>query len=471
MGRKKSYTPAPEVSSEMDERLVVVMEVLAGIKTMSEGAKALNLSRNHFQTLVHRGVGAMIEAISPKPAGRPAKPESVAALEVELEKLRRENAQLHSRVGTTDRLLEVASGLLHGRIRARPPRSKTTPEKPGEGDGDPEPELRRTLQAIDEMRVLGLSTPLACAVAGVHPATARRWRARRRMGKPLLLSSSAAVRAVPLAAAAKVEHLVRRLNGQSGAESLRHSVVGISRRQAARIKADTLRAMERERKVAAIRITVTAPDVIRGMDGVHFHGADGPLWALFSADGAVPYRTSVTTGRRYDAGLVEHALLTDIEQNGAPIVYRFDRAKAHDTPKVRQLLETHQVLVLHGPPHCPRYYGQHERQNREHRAWADQLARLPADEVESCLLDMLASVNGLWRRRKLGWKTASEVWKQRLPLNIDRHELRQEVQQRASRIARDLDVRGKPADLAERLAIEQALERRGYLRKEVGGWC
>lgn len=26
------------------------------------------------------------------------------------------------------------------------------------------------------------------------------------------------------------------------------------------------------------------------------------------------------------------------------------------------------VLVLHGPPHHPRFYGQLERQNREHRA-------------------------------------------------------------------------------------------------------
>ncbi len=195
------------------------------------------------------------------------------------------------------------------------------------------------------------------------------------------------------------------------------------------------------------------------------------MWALFSADGAVPYRTSVTAGRRYDAELVEQALAADIAKNGAPIVYRFDRAKAHDTPQVRKLLEDNHILVLHGPPHCPRYYGQHERQNREHRAWAGTLAELPPDEIEPYLLEMLASVNGLWRKRKLGWRTASEVWKQRAPLNVDRHELRQEVQERASRIARDLDVRGKPADLAERLAIEQTLERRGYLRKEVGGWC
>lgn len=466
---KKSYTPVPEVPPEADERLMVVMEVLAGIKTMTEGARALNLSRNHFQTLVHRGVGAMIEAISPKPAGRPAKPETVATLEAEVEKLRRENAQLQSRVGSTDRLLEVASGLLHGRIRARPPRSKTAAEKPDEGDGDPEPELRRTLQAIDEMRALGLNTPLACAVAGVHPATVRRWRRRDREGQLVLAAPVA--RAMPLTAAAEVEQLVRRLNGQSGAESLRRSVVGVSRRQAARIKAQTLTAMERERKAASLRITVTAPGVIRGMDGVHFRCSEGPLWALFSADGAVPYRTSVTTGRDYDAELVARALATDIEKNGAPMVFRFDRAKAHDTAAVRTLLEANQILVLQGPPRCPRYYGQHERQNREHRAWDDQLAQLPTEEIEPFLIEMLAGVNELWRRRKLGWQTASEAWSRRPALYVDRRELREEVRERASRIARELDVRGKPADLAERLAIEQTLERRGYLRKEVGGWC
>lgn len=470
MGKNKSYTPAPEIPDEIAQRLMAVMEVLAGVKTVSEAARGLNLSRNHFQTILHRGVNALLAEITPKTAGRPAKPEALATLEAEVEKLRRENAQLQSRVGSTDRLLEVASGLLHGRIRMRAPRRAK--DKAGdEGDGtDPEPELRRTLAEIDEMRQLGLSTPLACAVAGVHPATVRRWRGRQRLKLPMIVRREHSF-AVPIEAVTQVQDLVRRLKGQPGAESLSHSVVGISRRQASRIKSETLIAMERERKAALTRMTVTTPGVMRGMDGVHFHGAQGPRWALIAADSAVPYRTSVAAGAHYDTDLVTKALRRDIEQNGAPIVYRLDRAKAHDAPAARAVLEAHQIIVLHGPPRYPRFYGQLERQNKEHRAWDDELRQLGDDEIEQRLLEMLAAVNGLWRRRTLGWQTASEVWAARPHITVDRKAILDEVKERAARLASLLERRGKPADLAERLAIEQTLETKGLLRKEVGGWC
>lgn len=66
---------------------------------------------------------------------------------------------------------------------------------------------------------------------------------------------------------------------------------------------------------------------------------------------------------------------------------------------------------------------------------------------------------------------AAEAWSTRAPLNIDRRALCEEVSERAERIRHHMQCRGKPADWAERLAIEQALETRGYLRKEMGGWC
>jgi transposase InsO family protein len=229
--------------------------------------------------------------------------------------------------------------------------------------------------------------------------------------------------------------------------------------------------MEHERKRALARVTLTAPDVMRGLDGMHLLGADGALHALFIADAAVPYRTHVQTSQRYDAQLVARAIRSDIESNGAPLVYRLDRASPHDSPAVLELLAAYRVLVLHGPPRCPRFYGQHERQNREHRAWEDELALLPFDEIEPCLEEILEAVNKLWRRRALNWRTPYEVWSARARLDVDRDALREEVKERAFRINRTMNRRGKPADLAERLAIEQALQARGYLRKEVGGWC
>lgn len=190
-----------------------------------------------------------------------------------------------------------------------------------------------------------------------------------------------------------------------------------------------------------------------------------------SADAAVPYRTAVKVGSHYDAQLVAAALARDIEAHGAPLVYRLDRAKAHDTPEVREVLEHHQVLLLHGPPHCPRFYGQLERQNREHRAWDDELRELPAEQVEERLEAALNALNTLWRRRSLGWQTAAEAWDHRRALHVDRAALRAEVEEWAARIRRHLGNSGKPADLAQRLAIEQALETRGYLRQTIGGWC
>lgn len=474
MKKNKNYTPAPPVAPELEERLNLILEVIAGTSTVSQAARRLGVSRNHFQTLLHRGLTGLVQAVSPKAGGRPAKPKELAALEAELVRLQRENEKLQERVGTTDRLLEVASGLLHGRIRptGRVGRQKKTKGAPGEKKADePDAERRRTLQGAEEMRQLGLTAALAARVAGVHEATLRRWKARDQRGEALVGRACAKGSHLSAQLAQRVGGLVRSLHGLVGAESLRRSVAGISRRAAARVKAQTLSLMERERKCALRRVSVSAPDVMRGLDGMYLHGADGSLHALFTADAAVPYRTQVKTAKRYDAQLVAQALCSDIKANGAPLVYRLDRASAHDAPAVREVLDAHEVLVLHGPPRCPRFYGQHERQNREHRAWADELALLPREEIESRLQEILEAVNKLWRRRTLDWKTAYEAWSARPRLEIDRRALREEVSERAARIGRELQCRGKPADLAERLAIEQALESRGYLRQQVGGWC
>jgi transposase len=472
--RKKTYTPAPHVDRAMSERLGVILEVVSGKTTVSEGARMLKLSRNHFQTILHRGLEGLADSIAPKASGRPAKTPEVVALEAQLERLRKENARLQERVGTTDRLLQAASGLLQGRIRpARQARTKRSASASGDDKADPDPERRRRdrLEAIDEMRRLGMSASLAASIAGVHDSTVRRWRASGRDHARRCTRGIDGRMCVPVEIKRRADEHVRALKGLVGAESLRRSVAGLSRRQAARLKAETLTAMERERKGALTRVGVTLPGVIRGMDGMHFRGAGGDAHALIAADASVPYRTTVKVGRHYNATFVAEMLAADLEANGAPLVYRLDRAKAHDVAEVRALLEHHGVLLLHGPPHCPRFYGQLERQNREHRAWEDDLALLSVEAMQPCLDEMLAAVNNLWRRRTLGWQTASQVWAARPRLDVDRQQLRAEVKQRAAHIGRELQRRGKPADLAERLAIEQALATRGYLRQSTGGWC
>ena len=459
---KKGYTPLPQVPAELGARLGTVLEVIAGRVTVSEAARQLGMSRNHFQTILHRGLAGMVESMTPRAAGRPARPREVNELQARLERLERENARLQERVETTDRLLQAASGLLQGRIRpARQVRTRKTGTGSDE-DGEREPRL----QQVERMRRSGLTAAFAASIAGVHASTVRRWK------RAAAQAPQAAHRPkCTLEAARQVETLVRGLHGQVGAACLSHSVPEISRRQAACVKAATLTRMERERKSALTRIRFTTPGPVRAMDGMYLHGAAGIRHALFTADAAVPYRTGVEVGSRYDTALVIRALSADIERHGAPLVYRMDRAAAHDAPQVRELLAAHRILVLHGPPHCPRYYGQLERQNREHRAWADEIAQLQDDELEACLAAMLDAVNATWRRRTLGWKTASEVWNERPMIEVDRNAWLDDVNERAIHIGRELQRRGQPADLAQRLAIEQALENRGFLRRRIGGWC
>ncbi len=135
MPNKRTYTPMPEVAPELAARYEVVLEVLSGALTVSEGARRLHLSRNHFQTLMHRALAKMLEGLGPKPGGRPPTPSRERELRDELNRLRQENGRLQQRLETTDRVLNVASGLLRGRaVRGK----IREPGGPGAKDSSPE---------------------------------------------------------------------------------------------------------------------------------------------------------------------------------------------------------------------------------------------------------------------------------------------------------------------------------------------
>ena len=113
---KKSYTALPQVPLEIAQRYETLVAVLSGELSVSEGARRLDLSRNHFQSLMHRMQAGMIESLRPNAGGRPAMPEREKQLQRDMDKLQAENVRLRRRVETTDRILGVASGLLRGRI-------------------------------------------------------------------------------------------------------------------------------------------------------------------------------------------------------------------------------------------------------------------------------------------------------------------------------------------------------------------
>src|SRR5262249_35550163 len=155
---------------------------------------------------------------------------------------------------------------------------------------------------------------------------------------------------------------------------------------------------------------------------------------LVSGDGSVPYRTSIAVVESYDGPSVAAALELDFALNGPPLVVRLDRARCHKTDDVLTVARSWGVLLLHGPPRHPGYYGQLERQNREHRGWLDARHPPTPEALAAAVEPMRRALNGLWRRPTLGWRTAEQLWNERSPLIEDRSKMREETRERAQRI-------------------------------------
>src|SRR5215207_7823779 len=144
-----TYTPSPEVPEELAPRLALILEVLSGAKTLAQAAREANLSRNHFQSLLNRSLGSMLEALTPQEPGRKPKPQALSELEQRLKKLERENSRLKKRVEATDELIMVAGELLHGQ-RQPGQRARRTRKSGEPDDAEPEPSAN-ILRWVDRM--------------------------------------------------------------------------------------------------------------------------------------------------------------------------------------------------------------------------------------------------------------------------------------------------------------------------------
>lgn len=474
--KEKTYTPSPLITADVEARYMALIQVLSGHLSVSEAARRLDLSRNHFQSIMHRAVAKMLEELQPKTPGPKPEPSEVRRLRDENERLKRQLATAQQQAEMFERFLNVASDLVTGRqtLGRRPPRpkqtrTKPTTTKPDPEEPDPEETRRRELLAWSErMRGARVKLAVITALLGVGSATLRRWKRRADRGELLVPRRGPRRQDVPAETRAAVEEIVRATAGQVGADSLRRSVPNVSRRQAAMLKRRVLTQIERERLAGCVRIDVTLPGVMRGFDAMHIRCAEGRRYVFVCADGAVPYRTTIELVERYDAAAVRSMLERDLDQHDAPLVLRLDRASCHDEPTVRRLLTDRGVVVLHGPPRHPRFYGQLERQNREHRAWLRRFDGAPEAVVRLALPQMQHALNSLWKRPSLAWSTAADAWTPTRFSIQHRSMFGEEVHTHAERLHADCDV---AKDVAERLAVQQALARHGYLRLDERTAC
>lgn len=526
--RPPSYTPAPELPTdpELRRRFGEIVAVLAQTQTVTGAARALGLSRNHFQTILHRVIGAVIQEITPKPSGRPAKPEREVMLETENARLRGEVERLKGRSEMIERMMSVVGGIASGKVAVPRSRSKKTKSE------DPEPastaltatsattsassttsvflspnpttlvptsgsectqpstppseipslenttSIERVLleratptapsqqipndvrAAVTTMREQGVSTALCAHVLGISLSTVRR------LVRPKNGSTCRQRRQPDESASRCAREIVRATHGLIGARSL-GKTTGLPRRACAQIKRRELREMEIERKARCARVSISTPSVIRGFDAMHVECLEGKAYWLVAADAAVPFRTSIATVPHYDAVHVIRALERDFAAHGPPLVLRLDRIACQRTAEVEAFLAEHQVLALHGPPRHPLYYGQLERQNREHRAWYTALGIVSLAELTDAADAMRTALNALWLRPTLDWCTSQHAWNHQRPVDFDRRELRRDVERQVAGLANT----GCDLLRARRIAIESALTERGILTINQGGEC
>lgn len=463
--RPSSYTAAPELPDDpvIRTRFETIVQVLAQTQSVSGAARALDLSRNHFQTILHRVITAMLAELTPKAAGRPAKPEREAMLEAEVARLKAQLAAMTARTEMIERMMGVVGDIASGKVRLGRERQKRTAPARAVAKAkpeDPEPAAeRRSSTVVTAMTEIGAPLHLWSRVLGVSESTLRR------QHRPLV-TTPRAPRQYDESACARVRETVRRTHGLVGASGLarRHQ---LPRRVCARLKRDELKRLETERRDACARVTVVEPGLVRGFDAMHVVAGGRKAYWLVAADAAIPFRTSIATTTSYDAASVVAALAADFEAHGPPLVVRLDRIAAQRAPEVADLLERFGVLALHGPPRYPRYYGQLERQNREHREWYSRLVPSSLAQLASAAEEMRTSLNTLWPRPTLDGWTAAEVWQERRRIDVDRRALRAAVEERGA----GLTAAGVEALRARRIAIETELINLGLLAVNTGGWC
>ena len=108
--RPRNTVPiGPQASKEAKRLAAVILEVLAGLRTPTQGAEALQLSLPRCYQLEARGLGGLLAACEPKPKGRQPNPaHEMSVIQRENERLRRDLGRQQSLVRLTQRSIGLS---------------------------------------------------------------------------------------------------------------------------------------------------------------------------------------------------------------------------------------------------------------------------------------------------------------------------------------------------------------------------
>lgn len=123
--------PKPLEGDEVAKRnAVVILEVLAGLRTPTEASQALGISAMRYYVLERRALEGMVSALQPRPKGKQRRPENVVG------ELRREKTRLEREVGRLQALVRAAQRTM----KLPPPPSRE--RKKGEARRARRPQVR-----------------------------------------------------------------------------------------------------------------------------------------------------------------------------------------------------------------------------------------------------------------------------------------------------------------------------------------
>jgi hypothetical protein len=108
-GRKPA---GPQIAERLEgspwakQRLSVFLETIAGQLTVPEACQQLEIGQSRFHELRNRTLQATLDALEPRPPGRPAKPTSPE--QAEIDTLKAELRRLHGELETAQMLTHLA---------------------------------------------------------------------------------------------------------------------------------------------------------------------------------------------------------------------------------------------------------------------------------------------------------------------------------------------------------------------------